>query len=205
MKALKTVEPMDFVARAISKDEGRYNLTGAYRDKDRLVSTDGHRLHMIEGLANQEKGGFVDGRACEFPNYETVLPKNKQTVATITLKKDQLRKLKKLADCHSDSRNVEFKLEFKREGLIVSSVLDEALDMRVSLKLSADVDREVTVGVNLRYFIDAFLEGHETVIEMTDIKPTPYNGPVVMSTKTCSTHGGVLSYSAIVMSLRLDK
>jgi hypothetical protein len=36
----------DFVSRAMSKDETRYNLCGVLLDGDKLVATDGQRLHL---------------------------------------------------------------------------------------------------------------------------------------------------------------
>ena len=37
------------VLAAASKDETRYNLNGILFEAERLVATDGHRLHMVEG------------------------------------------------------------------------------------------------------------------------------------------------------------
>lgn len=41
---------LEFVSLAVSKDFTRYNLAGVYFDGSTYVATDGHRLHLVEGM-----------------------------------------------------------------------------------------------------------------------------------------------------------
>ena len=53
------MEALEYVEIAKSRDEGRYNMTGIYRDTERLVATDGHRLHMVDGMPKIDKPHFL--------------------------------------------------------------------------------------------------------------------------------------------------
>ncbi len=80
---------LDFVKLAVSKDCGRYNMTDIYRDTHELVATDGHRLHLVEGLP-ESKPGFLSGMDVEFPDWRQVVPADKDITADITFHLDSV-------------------------------------------------------------------------------------------------------------------
>lgn len=67
---------LEYVELAKSKDKTRFNLTSVYRDKDRFVATDGHRMHWFISTT-VDKPHYLSGMEGEFPNYSAVLPKDK--------------------------------------------------------------------------------------------------------------------------------
>lgn len=64
---------MQFLERALSKDETKAYMTCVYRDKNHLVATDGHRLHVCNGLPDATPG-YLDGRVESFPCWQQVVP-----------------------------------------------------------------------------------------------------------------------------------
>ena len=54
------------VLAAASKDETRYNLNGVLFESERLVATDGHRLHMVDGdKTTQETPVIIAYESCK--------------------------------------------------------------------------------------------------------------------------------------------
>lgn len=190
------VSSIEYVNRAVSQDEGRYNMTAAYRERDRLIATDGHRLHMVSGLVNQEKGGFVDGRNAEFPCYETVLPKKAETVGTVTFSKKEIAHLNKVVKLFRE-RNCSSKFEFTKGQALKVTAKDKGEKDSFEIVLTfpnVEIERDHTVGLNLRYFTEALLAN----LPMTLSTEGP-TGPQVLS---LDHYDG--KYMAVVMPLRLD-
>lgn len=190
------VSSIEYVNRAVSQDEGRYNMTAAYREKDRLIATDGHRLHMVSGLVNQEKGGFVDGRDAQFPCYETVLPKKAEAIGTVTFSKKEIAQLNKVIKLFRD-RHCTCKFEFTRGQALKITAKDkgEKDSFEIVLTFSnVEIERDHTVGLNLRHFTEALLPN----VAMTLSAEGP-TGPQVLS---LDHYDG--KYTAVVMPLRLD-
>lgn len=163
-----TMEPMKFVELAKDHDSfGRKELTGIYREQDRLVATDGHRLHYVGGLPVVEKGHFLDGRDNEFPNYEVVFLKNPVTVGTIKLSKKTIRDLTALSkvvrekNCATKvtidrDKNLTFECEYKNEtggGTWVYTT-----------KTCGEIERAWSAKLNLRYVLDAIIVDCDTEI-----------------------------------------
>jgi hypothetical protein len=154
----------------LAKDDssyGRANLSAVYREKDRLVATDGHRLHYVGGLPSVEKGHFLDGRDAEFPNYETVFIKEPVSVGTIEITKKAIRDLTALSkvvrerNCAtrivvSPGEAVRFECTYKNETGGGSWVYTTG----AAVEITQSWDRLV----NLRYFLDAVVAGFETEI-----------------------------------------
>jgi hypothetical protein len=62
---------------------GRDNITRVYRAKNHFVATDGHRMHMSNGLPDAQPG-YLDGHDGQFPDYEQILKQvNSTCVITI--------------------------------------------------------------------------------------------------------------------------
>ncbi len=70
---------LDFLNKACSKDAYRPNLARIYKDKETLVSTDGHRLHYVR-TEPSELRGYLDGYDGEFPEYKQVFLTEKREV-----------------------------------------------------------------------------------------------------------------------------
>ena len=193
---MATISAFDYVSVAVSTDEGRYNMTAAYREKDRLVGTDGHRLHMVSGLAMQSEGSFVDGRDASFPNYEAVFPKNPKDLASVTFTKKQISHLNKLVKLFND-RNCGTDFTFKDGALILTAkeASTEAHGAWVTTMTFDCVTKgEWSVRLNLRYFVEALIPGVPMVLSAESA-----NGPQVFK---ADLHGS--EYMAIVMPLRAD-
>lgn len=190
------LSPIDFVNRAVSTDEGRHNMTGAYRDSDKLIATDGHRLHMVSGLVKQEKGGFVDGRDAQFPNYEMVLPKSPEHVADLKITKRQVQYLNKVVKTLRD-RTCGCKFEFEpSNGLTISGESKgEGDTFGFTLRFpSVQVKKAYTIGLNLRYFIEAIIPDY----------PMSFSKATEKEPNTLEADFGGSKYSALIMAIRLD-
>lgn len=197
--ATTTVSPFDYVSTAVSTDEGRYNMTAAYRERDRLIATDGHRLHMVSGLAMQSEGSFVDGRSGQFPNYEAVIPKKPFDIATVTFNKKQIAQLNKVVKLFTD-RNCGTRLTFSGNTLTIGAVADKSESQGAwSIVLTFDCEgvdslkaTQWSVGLNLRYFVEALIPNVPMTLSSEDTR-----GPQLLK---ATLHGS--EYMAIIMPLR---
>lgn len=191
---MQTISALDFVNIAVSQDEGRHNMRAAYREKDRLVATDGHRLHMVSGLAMQEKGSFVDGRDCEFPNYELVFPKNTKEMATFKFNKKQIAQLNKIVKLYADKNSGAF-LTFKNNQLSIMASEEGSENQgawSATVTFSCETKAAWQVKLNLRYFVEALIPNVSMSFEASD-----QTGPQVIK---ADMHGS--EYLALVMPLR---
>ena len=74
----KCANILDWVGKAKSKEQTRYYLTEMYADKDNIVATDGHRLHLTPN--NQGYDGYIDNKGNvididgNYPDYKKVIP-----------------------------------------------------------------------------------------------------------------------------------
>lgn len=72
----------DFISSAVSKDDTRLALTEIYNDADNdcLVSTDGCRLHIVEGALFDtntyihKKSKAIIDLDCNYPTYQAIMP-----------------------------------------------------------------------------------------------------------------------------------
>lgn len=193
---MQAISAIDYVNRAVSTDEGRLNMQAAYREKDLLVATDGHRLHMVSGLVVQPTGGYVDGRDCQFPNYEMVLPKQPYQIATLKLFKKQIQYLNKVLKVLRDTCcGCKFTFDPKTGLTITGSSRGEFDTLTFTHNLpTVYVDREFEVGLNLRYFVDALIADVDMVFNATT-----EGGPTTLE---ADLHGS--KYTAIIMPLKKD-
>lgn len=192
------ITPLDYVNIAVSQDEGRWNMTGAYREKDVLVATDGHRLHMVSGLAMQAQGGFVDGRDSQFPCYEAVIPKNPKTLATVKFNRKQIAQLNKVQKLFSH-RSIGTKFTFHRDKLRIEaseegSESQGAWSITLTFDCDTEYQAEYTVGLNLRYFVEALIPNMPMKFSSENNK-----GPQLLKLDLGSSE-----YTAIIMPIRLD-
>ena len=74
----KCANILDWVGKAKGKEQTRYYLTEMYADKDNIVATDGHRLHLTPN--NQGYDGYIDNKGNSiiidgtYPEYKKVMP-----------------------------------------------------------------------------------------------------------------------------------
>jgi len=91
------MDNIQFLAKFVSDDSTRYAITGVYRDKQALVSTNGHVMTWIE-TKGEATPGYVDGiDRGEYPNWQCVLPKGEFEVTASIASSDIAKKLKFLA------------------------------------------------------------------------------------------------------------
>jgi hypothetical protein len=161
MAKASALTPLDYCNRAVSTN-GRENFEVPYIDGYRIVSTDGHRLHLVDGLPNAGKG-YVDGRDCQFPDFEQVLPKREKllTVATIQLTKGHVDHLKRLGKTFKN-KHCECVIETNQADgcLVITGEYTErceSLNGCFSVRIPAECERPFRVGLNLSYFVDALI------------------------------------------------
>jgi DNA polymerase III sliding clamp (beta) subunit (PCNA family) len=204
--AKQALTPLDYCNRAVGTD-GRMNLEVPYMDGYRIVSTDGHRLHLVDGLPNAGKG-YIDGRDCQFPDYEQVLPKREKlrTVATVELNKGQVDHLKRLVKTFKN-KHCDCVIEAKQaEGcLVITGKYTsgcESLNGSFSVRIPAECQRPFRAGLNLSYFVDALISDGIIIppftLETQEPSAEATTSALVIRYDTSP------SYVAIVMPLRID-
>jgi hypothetical protein len=85
------MDTIKYLELAVSKDVSRYNMEAIYRDINCMVATDGHRLHLVGGLATIDKPHFLNGLDAEFPNYNAVLPANLRDICELKITKSEIK------------------------------------------------------------------------------------------------------------------
>lgn len=155
------MDTLKYIELAKSKDETRFNLCAVYRDKNHLVATDGHRLHMSNGLPDATPG-YLNGLDAQFPDYAQILPKTKEAgeVEYVHIGSDGkaiLQTLKAIASLVKLEDRAEIKTKW---------VFEDQKPVRVAYngtytKLDYEIEamkyqgKPFTLGVNLSYMIDA--------------------------------------------------
>jgi hypothetical protein len=106
-----------FLSKAVSDDETRYFLNFAYCDGDRIVSTDGRRLHIIKNEIHMEKGnflqiikctktmfiGFESSRDYTFAKYESVIPVKSKMISENTWRTNNVANILYTLNVHCGS------------------------------------------------------------------------------------------------------
>lgn len=153
------MEALKYIELAKSKDESRYNLTSVYRDTHHLVATDGHRLHMSNGLP-EARPHFLNGIDAEFPDYKQIIPKQdpvgKIEYHTSNNGKRILLSLKAISKAVKEfDRSLVCKIEFHDKKPI--KIIFEHPELKLEHTLEAFVyeGKDITTGITLSYLIDA--------------------------------------------------
>lgn len=159
------MNPIDYITRAVSTDESRYNLTSAYRDTDKLVATDGHRLHYSI-LEKTDSPHFLNPTIQgEYPNVDAVLTGLNTNPIRCAFKPKKLElkqlgliaKLNPLKSCPVLLSGEDEHLTLKLESL-------HGVKASLTFETSEVFDLEWTALINLRYFIDALIPGQSVQI-----------------------------------------
>lgn len=185
------MDTIKYLELATSKDSGRYNLNSIYRDKTCMVATDGHRLHLVGGLAEIEKPHHLSGIDADYPDYQMVLPKDTSEVCSLKIDKKQLKQLKALANLIGRTpivrmtiANHKLRLEYTSAG--------------VGGWLTLEVqDQEATfnpIGIRLDYLIDAIMADQRITIKQS----TSGHSPIMLSYDLYQTF-------ALIMPCKLDQ
>lgn len=151
-----------------------------------LIENDNHAIFEFDGQTLLAK--LIDG---VFPNYEQVIPKTFQKIAT--LDKDELTRLIKRVAIMADEKSKMIRFTFESDKLEARSEGGDLGDARD--EMSAQYEGEpLSIGVNAAYLIEALdaLDGSKIAIKLND----PL-APVLIETENDS---GAL---AIVMPMRL--
>lgn len=188
---------LDFVSLAVSRDEFRHNLTGVYRDTNKLVASDGHRLHWVE--IPDGKPGYLDGRDAQFPDYSQVMPRDPAScVVEVKLAADSRKILKALAalsKAYDKTQTVTVKTNTK--SLFIQSPEKSPVEFSYEIPCEHKKDT-IKLGLSLRYLLDAMAP----VIENKgkgDIS-IEFHGTLAPVLITCTVSGQ--EYKTIVMPTR---
>lgn len=192
----KTISASEWLKLATYKEIGRSNLQDPYCSGEEIVSTDGHRMHIVK-LDQPGTKGYV-GRAVDngdtFPDYKHVWPKKFTHSFLSSFGVEEVKKLKALLTYGSAFNPYKSMPVFVR-----LSPTEKDKNLRVSLSLDDNSGGGSVVlpiyyegeeiGVNLSYLIDAIIPMHQftwsfsgqdsgMVIEYSDLKYTSLIMPV---------------------------
>jgi DNA polymerase III sliding clamp (beta) subunit (PCNA family) len=195
------MEKLDYVKLACSKDERRDNLMHVYRDTDRLVATDGHRLHWCNGLENQPKG-YVDGQDHgEFPDYQHVMPKG---VASASLTFDAsnavhlLMRLAKVMPTKIGHRNV--RLKFEKNAMLVTYTDPDGLitgTVKIDAVIHTAEEQLPDMGMDIAYMVDALAPAKK---ERNYVSATIH----IHGTKAPTEWAVANEFKAVIMPCRIE-
>lgn len=153
------MESLEYVEIARCRDDHRHNMTGVYRDYERLVATDGFRLHMVDGLPRVEKPHFVDGRDVEFPNYETALLPDAKFGCSAKLNSNDTRRLKAMLGVFGRKTNCGVIIKVEDQQLVVKIPDSEKTFGGFISFPCEEVSEPFSLKVNLKYLIEAIVPG----------------------------------------------
>ena len=156
------MDTMKWLQLATSKDKTRFNLGSIYRAKNCLVATDGHRLHMSNGLIDATPH-YLDGLDADFPDFAQVLP-TKTAVSIVQISSGSVKILQKLMNLIkkrdkwntislSVTREHEQSKEPRAKGTI--QYLDPDLLVNLDLNIGELEGIPFNLSVNLAYLVDA--------------------------------------------------
>lgn len=113
---------IDWLAMSMSKNDVRNYLNYIYCDGGNVVSTDGHRLHLVGNDIGLEKG-FYDkagnpvGEVGNFPNYASVIPSVESRLPPVQLSDLKIEEdlicdqIKNIHICNIEYNNMRYKFQ----------------------------------------------------------------------------------------------
>jgi DNA polymerase III sliding clamp (beta) subunit (PCNA family) len=149
-----------YVQKAVSKDKTRYGIQEVYRDKNRLVATDGHRLHWVNGLPDAEPH-YLSGLDAQFPDYNQVIPTEVKGELSFTCHKSTLNEIAALRDfCKKafGDKSAACKLITENEALslkLTSSNYNGEVSLAIPIADKSGIIPEI--GFSLNYFVDCLV------------------------------------------------
>lgn len=163
---------MKYISLACSKDKThRRHLCEVYRDKTSLVATDGHRLHISNGLPEVEPH-YLSGLDAEFPDYRMAFPKDEHpNQCTIQLTTKNMQEWNKLNMFRKvQDKTVPALLNLKK-GEATLTMSAGYYDVKYTLPWNVTIDKGTMpeVLINSAYLYDAMqmlTQGHTATISM---------------------------------------
>jgi DNA polymerase III sliding clamp (beta) subunit (PCNA family) len=189
------MDAIKYCELATSKDKTRINLNGVYRAEESYVATDGHRLHMSNGLNKAEPHYLTPlpspHENSQFPDYTQVLPDGTENIiATIKMTsftgykevKKNLQTMKRLATLLKPyDRQMVVRLEIRgNEAWIVAAKSGLKFELKLCAEANLEAEQFEPRGINLMYLHDALLmcESEECTINFqeSDLAPIDFVG-----------------------------
>lgn len=154
---IKRIDNVSWVSLATYKKNDRPMIQRPFRDLTRLVATDGHRLHMLDGLSEVEKSHIVGDVLGDytFPDYQQVLPNgssHKTIGKGVVLSVPLFEQL---------SAAVAFNKKLKNGCLVVIEPIENE-DAKISIQLRFNRNHtipESSILIDPQYLLDALLAG----------------------------------------------
>lgn len=137
------MDNLKYVQLACSKDKTRFQLVEVYRDRDCIVATDGHRVHISNSLADAEPH-YLSGLDAVFPDYKQVMPQSKDQTGSILIG-DFSIKARKNALAKFNKVNALLKSVYGKRPVVDILATDKGL------YLVCD-DERVGVNINIKLF-----------------------------------------------------
>ena len=223
-KQTLTLEPLEFVKLAISKDNFRPILNSVLHDGDVLVGTDTHRMHLVSGVSTSEKKTLLHvGKNCDlnanpenYPNWQRVVPDEHN--ATFVVNGREFQEF-----CVQVSKFIKADKTLANRATLVLGVEPNTLEIRAvsdsveatfkyrgSFTFSFDKDFEtdcstVKIGIDITFLIDALEVSKDDVtvsLTLTNLHNAPYTlytaRPIVFANVNPV---GYKQYKAVVMPM----
>ena len=154
------MDTMKWIQLATSKDKTRFNLGSIYRAKNCLVATDGHRLHMSNGLIDATPH-YLDGLDADFPDFTKIMPTGR-AINSVNIFEGNIPSLKRMLalikgrhESNAVTLEVIKPLTDHEAPIGTVSYKDEELEVKLVLQIGELVGSSFSVSLNLAYFIDA--------------------------------------------------
>ena len=144
---VKNTSRIDFINKAVSKDETKYVLQAPLIHEHGMVSTDGYRMHWVGELPESAVKTYL-GR---YPDVKTFVPKPDATptaVFSIEIKDitEAFKNYKALAKANKNGNSIELSIEdnnlvgmLKDTKIIIgktkTSILDDVLELSLNFQL----------------------------------------------------------------------
>lgn len=156
---------MKYLLKAVSKDEGRFNLQHVVRREFDAFATDGHRLHRQLYLAQTTPHvvGATDLKVEDCPSIDIIIKELQEVGEVFKFKSDkkQIQKLEQLAKL---SKWGLLKVNFKCIDADTLELIAFSHSMNINLQIKGvEFNRLINHGdmipitVNLAYFVDALI------------------------------------------------
>lgn len=174
-----TYDKIAWCVKAKEKDAyGWHNINLLCVNQRRLIATDGHRIHLArvnlpDGIYDyhKTKSAITLEKTTfeEFPNVSNFIPKT--YAHKVTVKRKELLRRCKQAKIISSDQYQGITLNFNGR-LDIKAVNPDIGDMTAHTDIDQPVDPEITIGMNVKYLIDALtgLQGNEVTIGLQGMR-----------------------------------
>lgn len=184
------MDTMKYLETAVSKDPSRYNLCSIFRDADKMVATDGYRLHMVSGLPKIDKPHLLNGTDGQFPDYTQVIPESTQRLVDVKLDKKQLKALKDYVAF--TGKGTVSRLTVNKSGILLSATVGN-ITASILLEVEDFHNGLQVTGLKAAQLFDALIPDCLMSIQTG----TKGHAPLVLESYSYNT-------KAIIMPCRLD-